>query len=525
MEISVSSDLEPRWGWLAVILLTVLAIAPLTYPGFFQSHSGFWPVFKAARSDNAIYWDQAADPMHGEGKLPYFLVWPLWRLSGSAVAAVKWGYGLTFLFGAVGTLAWTRRWLGVKGGVVSALVYTYLPWHLSTVYVRGAYAEAWLWALWPFVLWAVDEWTEGCRRWLGLVGLLPLLALPWTQPGLTLLSILLLAVYGAWVPVQRRHPVLWVGGAVCGSLVLLGCAARWGTGARLSFDGRFLVPYQLLSAAWGNGLSFQLGVAAVGLGLVTAILWIGKRSGPEMNQWSDDPSSPPHLGRNFWFWLIGLLLVLFLVLPCSAFVWRTTRLDAFLADPWQLLALSGLPLAFLAGMGVRLDERLRACPVWEGIVALVVLASYPYLTPRFTQVDPGPEPVALFQPVPAGSFSVALLTEEVQPPELSPVITPTLTFTLTWQTVEPIADDYTVFVHLLANGEKIAQADTRPCDGQCPTSSWQPGEVIVDRHQLPWSPDRPPGPYQLVIGLYLLNSGQRVGVAGSEDGAVFLDVP
>lgn len=519
----MTSDSEARWSWLLVILLTVFAVAPLTYPGFFQGQSGFWPVFRVAHLDNAVYWAQAGGSMHGEGRLPYWLVWPLWRISGNAVAAVKGGYALTFLLGALGTLAWSRRWLGIKGGVVSALVYTYLPWHLSTVYERGAYGEAWLWALWPFILWAVDGWATGCRWWMGLAGLLPVLALPWTQPGLAFLSLPVLAVYGAWVPVGRRHPWIWAGGALFGSLVLLGSAARWLPGPRLAMNAGWLYPYQLFSAAWGDGPSFQLGLAAVGLGLITAILWM--MGGAAETRRALEAGQGSRLGRSFWFWLIGLLLVLFLVLPLSAPLGRIAGLDAFLTYPWQLLALAGLPLAFLAGMAVRLEERLRTSPVWEGIVALVILSSYPYLAPRFTQVDPGPEPVALFQPVHSGAASIALLTEEVQPPDTSLAITPMLTFTLTWQTVEPIPDDYTVFVHLLANGEKIAQADRRPCNGECPTQSWRPGEIIVDRHQLGWGPEMPAGPYQLAIGLYLLDSGQRARVVGRQEGAVLLDVP
>ena len=76
--------------------------------------------------------------VRGEGSLPYVVVWPVYRLTGSGVVAVKWGYGLAFLLGALGIYAWSRRWLGAKGGVLSATVYTYLPWHLSTIYMRGA---------------------------------------------------------------------------------------------------------------------------------------------------------------------------------------------------------------------------------------------------------------------------------------------------------------------------------------------------------------------------------------------------
>jgi hypothetical protein len=194
-----------------------------------------------------------------------------------------------------------------------------------------------------------------------------------------------------------------------------------------------------------------------------------------------------------------------------------------LAYPWQLLALTGLPLAFLAGAILRLDERLTTWPAWAGLIALVALASYPYLAPGFTQVDPGPEPVAMLQPAGADAPELMILDYKA---DLAAEITPTLTLTLTWQAVQPVPEDYTVFVHALAAGDtKVAQRDTRPCDGACPTDTWQPGEIIVDRYQLPLPPDAPPGPYRLAVGLYLLDTGDRAAVVGREDSTVYLDVP
>jgi hypothetical protein len=223
-----------------------------------------------------------------------------------------------------------------------------------------------------------------------------------------------------------------------------------------------------------------------------------------------------------------LLVLVLLCLPISAWFWQVTGFEQLLTYPWQVLALSGMPLAFLAGSVIRLDRRLSELPALAGVVALVVLASYPYLAPRYTQVDPGPEPVALFQPVEAGTPQILLLDARVgQPVELGG--TQSLTATLTWQAVEPVAQDYTAFVHVLAaDGAKIAQRDTWPCDGECPTGSWQPGEVIVDHYQLNWGQDAAvpsTQPTQLAVGLYLVESGDRALVAGREDRTVFLDVP
>ena len=155
-------------------------------------------------------------------------------------------------------------------------------------------------------------------------------------------------------------------------------------------------------------------------------------------------------------------------------------------------------------------------------MALVVLASYPYLAPRFTKVDPGPEPIAVLQPVEAEEPQILLLDFEATP--LSS-ITSTLELTLTWQAIEPVAADYTVFVHVLdSNGDKIGQRDSRPCDGDCPTTTWQPGRIVFDRHRVILPEDMASKPHNLALGLYLLESGDRASVMGQDSRTVILDV-
>jgi 4-amino-4-deoxy-L-arabinose transferase-like glycosyltransferase len=75
--------------------------------------------------------------------------------------------------------------------------------------------------------------------------------------------------------------------------------------------------------------------------------------------------------------------------------------------------------------------------------------------------------------------------------------------TLLWQTKRPIAENYTVFVHLVAeNGALVAQHDGVPLFGTRPTTTWQPGEAYPDLHTLsiPAAADFTTG--QLLVGLY-----------------------
>src|SRR5262249_38424340 len=61
----------------------------------------------------------------------------------------------------------------------------------------------------------------------------------------------------------------------------------------------------------------------------------------------------------------------------------------------------------------------------------------------------------------------------------------TLDLTLHWSDLAPLPADYTVFVHVLNTSEKIvAQRDQPPDGGARPTSSWFPGDTILDPYHL-----------------------------------------
>jgi len=88
-----------------------------------------------------------------------------------------------------------------------------------------------------------------------------------------------------------------------------------------------------------------------------------------------------------------------------------------------------------------------------------------------------------------------------------------LFLTLYWEALRPMANSYTVFVHLMdGEGRLRAQIDSPPVGGTLPTSTWVPGDVIPDRYALSLPPDLTPGEYQLNVGLYLWPAMTRLSV-------------
>ena len=98
---------------------------------------------------------------------------------------------------------------------------------------------------------------------------------------------------------------------------------------------------------------------------------------------------------------------------------------------------------------------------------------------------------------------------------------------LIWRATAPVDEDYTVFLHYLRDGERIAQGDSRAAGGHYPTTAWRPGDVVCDDHFLVGIGEPQPGRDRLRFGLWRPESGARLPIldeAGNPAGD-WLEVP
>lgn len=97
---------------------------------------------------------------------------------------------------------------------------------------------------------------------------------------------------------------------------------------------------------------------------------------------------------------------------------------------------------------------------------------------------------------------IALQGYEVSARRLQPG--DSLTITLYWQALDTINRDYTVFVHVFDRETQAiyGASDAYPVSGAAPTSTWTPGQQVVDAHEFVLSPETPPGAYLIEVGLY-----------------------
>lgn len=410
---------------LFIVALSIFAWAPLLGPTYFLGahdapHTLFFLAdFHEAIRDGALYPRWATDFALGYGYPVFILYSPLafyvaeaFHLLGASItASVKATYTLAFILSGVSMYAFVKRVLGSKAGVLAALVYIYVPYHLVDIYVRSAFTEFCSFAFLPLVLLSFYELlTTREARWLAWAalayGAIILTHLPTAlafTPFLGAYILLLLIARGGregrrWLP---------LGGLAAGAILLaLAVSAifllpmlverryvaqeQW-TGGSYDYAKHFVYFSQLLSPFWGYGyagegvadeMSFQLGAMAVILALAGVVF----------------ASRSSLAGGQILFFAFTLLVLVVATTPLAAPIWRALPLAALLQFPWRLLSLAAFAISFLAGSAALILEEAseRWSPALAVLLLIVILASYDYSTPQPTEVPPRAEaPVAV----------------------------------------------------------------------------------------------------------------------------------
>lgn len=160
-------------GLLITVALCALTLWPLlARPGLPNGDDVLYHVYRAAEMDRAwshgvlfprwaetFYTGYGAPVFHYYASLTYYLTSLLTRLFGTdAVNSLRILIALCSFMAGAGMYLFSRRYAGLAGGVLAALVYVYSPYLLFTEpYSRGAYPELLAFALFPLVMWRYNH--------------------------------------------------------------------------------------------------------------------------------------------------------------------------------------------------------------------------------------------------------------------------------------------------------------------------------------------------------------------------------
>lgn len=537
------------------LVLPIFAIAPLFYPGYIQTHDGLvfvWNVADLRANLTNPGWIPTVatdfDPFRGSGLLLYYMIALLPLVPA---VALKMVIGLAWLLGCLGIFLWLRSWLGKPGALLAGLVYTYLPHQIATIYIRGAWGEALFWSLLPWTILATTHTVASSRRILVAVAALLWVLLGLTQLGLTVWA--LIFIFFLLIVVQPLQSLLPIFAALLGTIVAVAIYLTRSpqpifVTPLTQFDDHFLYPFQLVSAYWGfgfsrpgwaDGLPFQVGLAGLGLASLALYLW--------QHPQSSQPKTS-RIDRRLFFFAAGAIVLTLLQFKVASFIWYTPvwpgqTLANTIIYPWQLIGLIGLCLAVLAGAAIWLGpaEQFARLPAFSAMIIIVILSVYPYLLPQFIQIDAypldqpqaelGQSQVAIldhaFSVVTSGHTAGLEQSETTIPLALHGSLRAgdMLMVHITWQPLQPLAQDFKVFVHLVDSRDNVlAQYDGQPRAGSYPTSQWIPGEMIDDAYPIYFPADALAAPYRIFVGLYDEPTLQRLAVPDDPAGRVIFNV-
>lgn len=441
----------PAWNWLiaAAGVMALAAALPLfLQPGLLNTRGGGDSPFllqrvqqlETALGDGHFPARWMPDANYGYGYPFYHFYAPLslyitavFRLFGfSYVGAIEAAQTAGFLVAAIGIYLLARRWWGNEWvALLTAVAYTFAPFHLVNIYVRGdSLAEFWAMAWYPWVILAADRLTRdagaqpGQATWGGLRqhrGHIAALALAYAalilshnisalifSPFLLLYLLLNLAQKLAvrdWrlpaVPPQSRISGLQSLLPPLLALLLAFALAAWffvpalaeQHGAQLQpvtqgyfhysnhFRGWELVQGSLLfDYDVADGRAFRMGLvqaATAVLGLLVW-LWIGRVSVVSSASLSRAP---------LLFTLLTLLIATFMITPLSRPLWDHLPLLPFTQFPWRFLSVQAFGAALATGGLALLPRKHLLVPLWLALLAISGLGALRTDSLPLTDVD------------------------------------------------------------------------------------------------------------------------------------------
>jgi len=431
--------------WLLTLLLTVFALGPLLQPGYFWgAHDGRHNVYFLFEFDRSIrdgiwYPRWSPDFAFGYG-YPFFNIYgPLAYYVGEVfhligfdfVSSVKIVFGLSIVFSGLAMYLFVRRLMGSQAGLVAALVYVYVPYHVFDLYVRAALAESVTFVFVPLVLWGCYETVQNPRL-TNVVGLgLAYAGLMFTNNAITLMYSPLVAAYLIMLvlaQVNQTQPLRELSKEsffplvanlirvsippLSGLILGLGLSAiflipalaefkyvrvdQWYAG-RYDYRDDFVYFFQLFSPTWGFGtsnpgpddtVSFQLGAVPFILSVLS--LAVLKRA--------QDRALRRQL---LFFQAVTLVAIFLLLLPVAAPIWELLSPVRFAQFPWRYLTFTVLSTAVLSGSILHENPNSPPSTLHSPLsypllilVTLILLGSYPYLRAEITEPAEGPVSLA-----------------------------------------------------------------------------------------------------------------------------------
>lgn len=397
----------------AILLLSYWSIQPLFQPGFFAFHDDtqVQRVFAMDKSlsDGMFPVRWVSDFGFGYGyplftfyaPFAYYVGALFTTIGFDALLATKLMIGLGMLVSGVSMYLLARVFWGRLGGIISALLYVYAPYHALNLYVRGAVSELWAYGLIPLVFLGVYKtysaialqtksgFNQKKKFWLWTCVTALSYACVIASHNLTTMMVtpfLLLSAILLFISIPKknyRHFIAMLSGLLIGILLAsfywVPAIFEMGytnvnsvVGGGSDYKDHFVCLAQLWDSPWAfggsapgcalDGLSFRLGKIHILLAILAVIPFVGRLKAAKK------------VSFTILFGIFGALSALFLLLDYSKVLWDLFPQMAYFQFPWRFLVLASFFLSFLGGaIFLLFSSTIRMFGAFILVIAIIFL--------------------------------------------------------------------------------------------------------------------------------------------------------
>lgn len=399
--------IRSRKEFVVGLILTLSLLWPLAAAPFFSHHDDV-QVIRLHQMDKCIKDGQMpcrwVPDLGGEygyplfnyyAPLPYYVGEIFYLMSGSLIFSVKMMFAVSFVGAYVFMYFLARKFWGSFGGALSAIFYSFAPYHAVDFYVRGAMGEMWALTAFPALLWSFIRLGEKtCIVNLTVSSLLTaFLITSHNLSAMLFLPIILVWIFILTLKVKTRkfflYSILAILLGVCISAFYLIpmifeknlVHVETTTYGYFSYTEHFKGFRKLLfdrSWGWGSsirevpggerdGLSFQIGWVHL-LAWVIAIYAAVKFW--RLKRW---------FAVAIIFSSIFIAFSAYMINPRSEFIWRLIEPLKFLQFPWRFLMIIIFFISFISGSVILV---LKSKKIVIALIALVVTLNFLYFRPE-----------------------------------------------------------------------------------------------------------------------------------------------
>lgn len=393
---------------IAVLILCFWALKPLFHSGFFTMHDNeqVARLFDLNQALATWHIPPRIAPNLGFGYgYPFFNFYPpfvyyiaeIFKFIGfSYISSIKLMVGLGIVLGAFFMYLLSKEFFGKLGGLISAVFYTYAPYHAVDIYVRGAFPEFWSMLFLPAIFWSLLKYRKKSNWKYFVFSVFSISALILTHNLIMIMAIPFIAIWIIYLffnGIDRKKFIINI--SVIFALSFFATSYFWMpsfferkftmvdllTTELANYGQHFVCPIQLWSSAWGfggsvagciDGMSFQIGKAHIVLSLLAIIISI-------IFLFSNKNKNK---GIILAIFLFGLAFSAFMTTSYSQFIWDSFNFLWYIQFPWRFIIFTSFFSSLLAGSITLLPIPRKLNYIIACIILLLVIGkSVKYFAP------------------------------------------------------------------------------------------------------------------------------------------------